>query len=119
MVENILWASMAGKDIAEGALTGTSASALTIDGTDADISFVRSEHHELLKLSIFFVLENTTYRLNEAQVNQCEIDFSIDGIAQLTWSGNATTIDQVSTVLEDPSKYATFNTSGVLDAAGG
>ena len=119
MVENILWASMAGKDIAEGALTGTSASALTIDGTDADISFVRSEHHELLKLSVFFVLENTTYRLNEAQVNQCEIDFSIDGIAQLTWSGNATTIDQVSTVLEDPSKYATFNTSGVLDAAGG
>ena len=119
MVENILWASLAGKDIAEGALTGTSASALTIDGTDADVSFARSEHHELLKLSIFFVLENTTYRLNEAQVNQCEIDFSIDGIAQLTWSGNATTIDQVSTVLEDPSKYGTFNTSGVLDAAGG
>jgi hypothetical protein len=42
--------------------------------------------------------------LNEAQVNQCEIDFSIDGIAQLTWSGNATTIDQVSTAIEDPSK---------------
>ena len=57
-----------------------------------------------MKLSIFFALENTTYRLNEAQVNQCEIDFSIDGIAQLTWSGNATTIDQVSTAIEDPSK---------------
>ena len=121
MVENIMWASMAGKDIAEGALSGTSASAITIDGTDADISFERSDHHELLKLSIFFVLENTTYRLNEAQVNQCEIDFSIDGIAQLTWSGNATTIDQVSTFLEDPSKYGAFNTSGVMatDAASG
>ena len=121
MVENIMWASMAGKDIAEGALSGTSASAITIDGTDADISFERSDHHELLKLSIFFALENTTYRLNEAQVNQCEIDFSIDGIAQLTWSGNATTIDQVSTFLEDPSKYGAFNTSGVMatDAASG
>ena len=115
MVENILWASIAGKDIAEGALSGTSASALTIDGTDADISFERSEHHELLKLSIFFVLENTTYRLNEAQVNQCEIDFSIDGIAQLTWSGNATTIDQVTTFLEDPSKYGAFNNAGTMN----
>lgn len=104
MVENILWASLSGKDITGGALSGTSAAAISVDSTDADISFARSEHHELLKLSIFFALENTTYRLNEAQVNQCEIDFSIDGIAQLTWSGNATTIDQVSTAIEDPSK---------------
>jgi hypothetical protein len=104
MVENILWASMAGKDITDGSLTGTSASAVTVDSTDADVSFIRSEHHELLKLSIFFALENTTYRLNDAQVNQCEIDFSIDGIAQLSWSGNATTIDQVVTAIEDPSK---------------
>ena len=104
MVENILWASIAGKDITDGALTGTSAPAVTVDGTDADVSFVRSEHHELLKLNIFFALENTTYRLNDAQVNQCEIDFSIDGIAQLSWSGNATTIDQVTEVIEDPSK---------------
>ena len=112
MVENILWASLSGKDITGGALSGTSAAAISVDSTDADISFARSEHHELLKLSIFFALENTTYRLNEAQVNQCEIDFSIDGIAQLTWSGNATTIDQVSTAIEDPSKSLHAKPSG-------
>ena len=104
MVENILWASIAGKDITDGSLTTTSSAAVIVDSTSADVDFLRSEHHELLKLSIYFALENTTYRLNEAQVNQCEIDFSIDGIAQLTWSGNATTIDQVSTAIEDPSK---------------
>ena len=104
MVENILWASIAGKDITDGSLSTTSSSAVIVDSTSADVDFLRSEHHELLKLSIYFALENTTYRLNEAQVNQCEIDFSIDGIAQLTWSGNATTIDQVSTAIEDPSK---------------
>jgi hypothetical protein len=43
--------------------------------------------------------------LNDAQVNQAEIDFSIDGIAQITWSGNATTIDQVAEAIEDPSKF--------------
>ena len=112
MVENILWASISGKDITDGSLTGTSAPSVVVDSTDADVSFERSEHHELLKLSIFFALENTTYRLNEAQVNQCEIDFSIDGIAQLTWSGNATTIDQVSTAIEDPSKTLHAKPSG-------
>ena len=112
MVENILWAAIAGKDITGGALSGTSATAVVCDATDADVSFARSDHHELLKLSIFFALENTTYRLNECQVNQAEIDFSIDGIATISWSGNATTIDQVSTAVEDPSKAITVVTDG-------
>ena len=64
-----------------------------------------------MKLSIFFALENTTYRLNQAQVNQAEIDFSIDGIASITWSGNATTIDQVEEAIEDPSKFIIQGTS--------
>ena len=112
MVENILWAAIAGKDITGGSESGTSATAVTCDATDADVSFTRSDHHELLKLSIFFALENTTYRLNECQVNQAEIDFSIDGIATISWSGNATTIDQVSTAVEDPSKAITVVTDG-------
>ena len=115
MCENILWAAIAGKDITGGALSGTSATAVTVNSTDADVSFVRSDHHELLKLTIFFALENTTYRLNECQVNQAEIDFSIDGIATIAWSGNATTIDQVTTAIEDPSKA--LETNGTTDAA--
>jgi len=111
MCENILWAAIAGKDITGGALTGESATAISVDSTEAAVSFQRSDHHELLKMSIFFALENTTYRLNECQVNQAEIDFSIDGIATITWSGNATTIDQVTTVIEDPSK-ALISTDG-------
>lgn len=103
-VENILWAALAGKDIAGGALGSTSASAVTRGASSTDIAFLRSDHHELLKLNIFFALENTTYRLNDCQVNQVEVDFSIDGIATLSWSGNATSIDQVTTVAEDPSK---------------
>ena len=104
MVENILWAAIAGKDITGGALSGTSATAVTSDATDCDVAFTRSDHHELLKLNIFFALENTTYRLNDCQVNQVEVDFSIDGIATLSWSGNATSIDQVTSAIEDPSK---------------
>ena len=102
-VENILWAALAGTALSDatgnGIATGTSAA------TGALVDFIESDAHELLKLNIFFALENTTYRLNDCQVNQAEVDFSIDGIAQITWSGNATTIDQVTTAYEDPSKY--------------
>ena len=103
MVENILWSALAGTGLsdASGAAVATSTGA----ANGALVDLVESDVHELMKLNIFFALENTTYRLNDAQINQAEIDFSIDGIAQITWSGNATTIDQVTTAYEDPSKY--------------
>ena len=103
MVENILWSALAGTGLsdASGAAVATSTGATN----GALVDFLESDVHELMKLNIYFALENTTYRLNDAQINQAEIDFSIDGIAQITWSGNATTIDQVTTAYEDPSKY--------------
>ena len=103
MVENILWSALAGTGLsdASGAAVATSTGA----ANGALVDFVESDVHELMKLNIFFALENTTYRLNDCQVNSAEVDFSIDGIAQISWSGNATTIDQVTTAIEDPSKY--------------
>ena len=109
MVENIMWAALAGAGITGGSNNAIAPSTAAITGCAID--FDESNVHELLKLNIYFALENTTYRLNDAQVNQAEIDFSIDGIAQITWSGNATTIDQVSTAIEDPSKYGIADTT--------
>jgi len=116
-VENILWAALAGQAIPtsedssdnSGATTN---SAITYQASNTKIDFASSDAHELLKLNIFFALENTTYRLNACQVNQVEIDFSIDGIATLSWSGNATSIDQVTTAVEDPSKALHAKISG-------
>ena len=103
MVENILWCALAGTAISDA--TGSAIATSTGAANGALVDFLESDKHELLKLSIYFALENTTYRLNDCQVNSAEIDFSIDGIAQISWSGNATTIDQVTTAIEDPSKY--------------
>ena len=116
-VENILWAALAGQAIptAEDSSDNSGAttnSAVTYQASNTKIDFASSDAHELLKLNIFFALENTTYRLNDCQVNQVEVDFSIDGIATLSWSGNATTIDQVTTAAEDPSKAAHIKISG-------
>ena len=117
--ENIMWAALSGTglpadsdDAGRGVLIGNTSQ------NGSQVKFDQSDVHELMKLNLYFVLENTTYRLNDAQVNQAEIDFSIDGIAQITWSGNATTIDQVETALEDPSKYLICNDTEAEDTSG-
>lgn len=115
--ENILWSALAGQAVPTSAgpsdnSGATTNSAITFEAHDVKVDFESSDAHELLKLNIFFALENTTFRLNDCQVNQVEIDFSIDGIATLSWSGNATSIDQVTGVQDDPSKAIQCNTSG-------
>ena len=114
MCENIMWAAIAGKDITDGALSSTSAAAITCDSTDADISFARSEHHELLKLNIYFALENTTYRLNNAQVNTAEIDFSIDGINYIDTTAPSDA-DYIRNKLSTLTLTHTKNSSSVLE----
>jgi hypothetical protein len=109
MCENILWNAMAGVALSDA--TGAAVATGSSQVTGALVDFLESDVHELLKINLFFALENTTYRLNDAQINQCEIDFSIDGIASITWSGNATTIDQVTAIMEDPSKAMSATTS--------
>ena len=110
--ENILWAALSGTALpGDAAATGRGVVVGTTAQNGSQCTFTKSDVHELMKLNIFFALENTTYRLNDAQVNQAEIDFSIDGIAQITWSGNATTIDQVEEAIEDPSKFIIQTTS--------
>ena len=119
--ENILWAALSGqtmttadKDTNSGNTTNSGIS--YPDANQVTVDFSASNSHELLKLQIYFALENTTYRLNECQVNQVEIDFSIDGIATLSWSGNATSIDQLTAsaagAIEDPSKANSVSGSG-------
>jgi len=115
--ENILWAALSGQAIPTSGGPSdnsgdTTNSGINFNTNDVEVDFESSDSHELLKLNIFFALENTTYRLNECQVNQVEIDFAIDGIATLSWSGNATSIDQVDSAIEDPSKALNNNSSG-------
>ena len=111
-VENILWAALSGTALpGDAAADGRGVVVGTTAQGGSECNFEKSDVHELMKLNLYFALENTTYRLNDAQVNQAEVDFSIDGIAQITWSGNATTIDQVSGGLEDPSKHIIQGTS--------
>ena len=65
-------------------------------GTGMSIDFEESDSNELGKLTLWFHLENSTYRVDEVNFTTAEIDFAIDTIAQIAWTGMGTGITELS-----------------------
>ena len=84
-------------------LTVTSES-VTSDGTDMDINFYDSSRASLGTFNLYFVFSDRTdgrllYKLQDAVINEASIDFDIDGIATINWSGMAGQIKETPTGL--------------------
>jgi len=98
MVEEPLWNALAGS----GAV-GASGSALTADGTDANIAFTNSNKVALDTFDLFFEMgsgkaSSTVYKIAGCVVNEVSIDFDIDGIATANWSGMGKIITEESSM---------------------
>ena len=97
-VEEVLWALMVGDaSYASNTFTG-----FTADTTDLDIVFTHSNKTTLGTADIFFVMggagsgTKTTYKIANCCVNEASLDFDIDGIATINWSGMGTIITEDS-----------------------
>lgn len=80
-----------------GALVG-----LPTDNNNA-INFGQSNRAVLATCNIYFVMETSTtnpmvYKLDGAQINEASIDFEVDGIATINWSGFAATITDLQSL---------------------
>src|SRR6056300_871033 len=98
MVEEALWNALAGS----GAV-GASGTALTTDGTDANIAFTNSNKVALDTFDLFFEmgsgkLEPVIYKIEGCVVNEVSIDFDIDGIATANWSGMGKIITEATSM---------------------
>ena len=98
MVEEALWNALAGS----GAV-GATGTALTADGTDANIAFTNSNKVALDTFDLFFELGSgkaspTIYKIEGCVVNELSIDFDIDGIATANWSGMGKIITEESSM---------------------
>ena len=85
-VEEVLWALMAGPaTYASNTFPG-----FTADTTDVNITFANSNKSTLGTASIYFVVGNANkkvYKLRDSVVNEAALNFEIDGIATIDWSG--------------------------------
>ena len=103
-VEEPLWANFVAANSLEPSVTTTEA--LWADGVTASTSntifdFTGSEKAELGTFDLYFEMggagsgTKTVYKLEGAVVNSASIDFDIDGIATINWSGFAKIISEV------------------------
>ena len=98
-VERVLWASAMGDKASwDTVVTGTGPAAGEVitgqNTTSIDFGLGKSNTNTLMPLTLYFKLENTTYVITNFNVSTAEVDFSIDGIATINWSGNGARVTE-------------------------
>ena len=87
---------------------------VVVDTTSTDINFFDSNRSSIGEFDIYFVLSagetgRLVYRLKNAVINEASVDFDIDGIATINWSGMAGQIEDVSPDAATGAKSGTGN----------
>ena len=121
-VEEALWACFVDRDIhlARGARgandtdgtnsdwktgsgTGTASTAVVNSTSNLEINFNSSNRSRLTEFNLYFVMgrgayaagTHTIYKVSNCAVNEATIDFDIEGIATISWSGNGKLITEI------------------------
>ena len=109
-VEEVLWALMAGADNYDGTTYdfdrgGSNVITPAVTATGTVVNFDQSNKSTLGTCNIYFVLGDSSrmvMKLKDAVVNEAGIDFEIDGIATINWSGQcAEVLDITGSTIED------------------
>jgi len=99
-VEEVLWALFSGPAAyASSTFTDQFAATTTVGSEFTTIDFSESNKSTLGTCDIFFVVggaNRKVYKLANAVVNEAGIDFDIDGIATINWSGMSSEIVDMS-----------------------
>ena len=106
--EQVLWEAMVGNGKAPSVTTATVGTNAKRTSSYLEANFDNSNVHELLKLYLFFQVDNAVYRVNEFSINTAEVDFSIDAISMITWNGQATTVEELLEAGATGSKLSEF-----------
>ena len=97
-VEEVLWALMAGADNYDGStydFDRGGSNVITPAGSSSVINFDQSNKSTLGTANIYFVLgdaSRSVIKLKNAVVNEASVDFEIDGIATINWSGQCSEV---------------------------
>lgn len=87
--ESVLWSAFA---------TGRGASDAWTPGTPSALSFANSNKHQLKSFGMIMLVDNVAYLIDNCALDQATIDFGLDAIATIAWTGRGTAIRQVTGV---------------------
>ena len=113
-VEEALWAAMVAKNITLGTVgdiagddnsAWSDTTAMSNNATRLQVSFANSNKAALTEFNLYFILgsgavssssDHTVYKLSNCAVNEASIDFDIEGITTIAWSGFGKQLEEVA-----------------------
>jgi hypothetical protein len=99
-VEKLLWNALISNTVDLGVIEGDDSTTDSIATKTMQVSFTSSDSNQLLELDGYFKFSDSSqvFKLTKMCVNSASIDFDIDGIAQIAWTGYASSIVSGATV---------------------
>jgi hypothetical protein len=129
-VEEVLWASMFGADKYTSnkftrnvqPVSGSETDVIAPGASSSVITIQESNRSALHSFVIYFLIDTDTsnpliYRLPEAIVNEVTVDFDVDGIATLNWTGFAKEVQDISEKVAISSRHDATVANGRKDGA--
>lgn len=77
---------------------GTVNGAVTVAENTATVTFENSNTHSFTVFGLIFEVDATIYYLDKCSINQADLNFGIDQIASVAWSGQATELVEITGV---------------------
>jgi hypothetical protein len=77
----------------------------------------RSNTNQLQKFGMLFLVDNVLYAVDNCALNEATIDFGLDGIATIAWTGQATALRQFATGVT--ASGGTFSNGSTADVGSG
>lgn len=95
--ERVLWNALAGVD-AIGGTNPAWTDGSTTGPVAAQADFAYSNVHQLQKFGLLVVIDAVCYIIDNAALDQATVDFGIDAIAMVAWTGKGTALRQIAGV---------------------
>lgn len=101
--ESVLWSAFA---------TGRGATDAWTAGVPSTLSFANSNKHQLKSFGMIMLVDNVAYLIDNCALDQATIDFGLDAIATIAWTGRGTAIRQLTNVVIDGTGAFTSGLTG-------
>lgn len=101
--ESILWSAFA---------TGRGSSDAWTPGTPSTLVFTGSNKHQLTSFGMIMLVDGVTYVIDNCALDQASIDFGLDALATIAWTGRGTAIRQFNGITYNSGTGAFTDTLG-------
>ena len=96
--ESVLWGAMSSTDG-----SGWTETAASGNAAYSTVDFNDSNNHQLEKFGMIIILDSSAYAIDNCVLDQATIDFGLDAIAMVSWTGRGAALRAISATADNSS----------------